>query len=442
MKFREIVENLNRKADSRSVRKFVRKIEFRTRFNTLRELIYHADIYLAEGKLEQCDQILKVAEKISRYLDEDLQGKVPEKVRSLKIITRKKRAKYFEARGDLKEAIARYKLIINMLNLPDEEPFLAEMLMEVGILQEQLGKKKEALDNFTKSIRIYKDKKDDFNFEAALFNCAHVLYDLNFFYKAEEFCRTVIRHYKRKKKMMSPVAHSYLEMANIKEIQEKEEEAKMYYNKALESYRSLNLKVKVSDILNRIGSYEIDENNVSGAIRFFNESLDIKLDVDFTQGKAEIYEIIGDQLRYCNNLEDALAFYNTAYDMLEKSGANKRKIVIKHKIFKIVKHLELTSKDLGTFVEEFKRKEMEIYGTSLLEKLQRVEYRELGGDGAKLETIREWKIPRDFQVNRKFLLYVLRNLSRAHSRLDNQDEFLKYSRMREFVEKNYRKKNQ
>jgi tetratricopeptide (TPR) repeat protein len=438
MEFDEIVKQLESKDNLKDICKYISTLKFEERFNALREMIYHIDIFLSEGNLTGADRMLNLAERLSIFVDENYEDRVPDKVRSLKIIAKKKRAKYFEYKGNHREAIKQYTSIIENLTQAEEESFLSEMLMEIGILEEQMGLKKEALEKFIRASSICKLKGDSFNYEAALFNCAHIYYDMSYYNKAEEYCREVVKHSKKSGKVLSPTAHSYLELANICELFNKDEEAKIYYKKALDSYRLLNEKVKMSDILNRIGTFEMFEGNLISASSIFQESLEVKKNVDYLQGKSNFFEVIGDTLRLAGNPKSALNYYNIAYHLYMESGGDNRKIVVKHKIYKILKGFNLVSKDMGTFIESFKKELPEFSNVIDLEKL---DYAERGWEGERPDSGKDWHIPYRFKVNRKFLFYLVRNLAKIYGLMGKDEDRDKYSRLKDIVEKRYKKKN-
>lgn len=436
MEIKDILEQISGTENRRAIRDYLASLRFETRFNALRELIYHTDLYLAANNHPLADKVLSAAETISRHMDEKSETRNPKDIRALKIITQKKRAKYYDSIGNKKEAQAQYRTIIKGLSLPAEETFLAEMLMELAIIEEQTGQKKEALKKFDQASKIYSARQDPFNYKAALFNCAHVLYDLNFYSKAEEFCRAVIGHKAEKDRIHSPVAHSYLELANIYEIQEKDDKAKAHYRKALEAYSSMNDRIKMSDILNRIGSYEIEEGNTLSASAIFQESLDIKRTVDFMQGRGIFYQAMADACRWGNSPREAIVYYNAAYHYFDEAGCESNKTIIRHSIYKVLRSLGLAREDMGTFVEKYKKKNPDL---SKVEELERIDYGKTYGDGEKLPERGEWHNPRSFRVNRRFLVYLLRNLARVNSMLGREKDFLTYSRLRSTVEEIYKK---
>lgn len=428
------IKNLKSKEE---VEDFISSLRFEIRFNTLRELIYHIDIYFAEKNLDKVEELLSIAEQLSSSLKTHGR-KNKENIRALKIITQKKRAKLYEAQGNYKKAITQYKLIMSGLRIPEEETFLAEMLMEIGILREEMGKKREALKSFDKSSKIYFRKKHLFNFEASLFNCAHVLYDLKYYYKAEEFCKTVIKTYKLTKKLISPVAHSYLELANIRELFGEMQRAKVYYQKALEYYRKLKHKAKASDILNRLGTFEIREGNLSSAEVILLDALYMKEEIDFAEGKAFFFEVMGDVLRFSGNPQDAINYYNEAYFLSKNVGSSSRNLILTHKIYKVLESLDIAEEDIGTFIENFKPQPPHPMKIIIMKKS---EYRKMYGDGYFTKTMNQWYMHKPFTVNRKFLLYVLRNLSKLYRLKNSNQDFIKYSRMREVVEEKYKEEN-
>jgi len=439
MEIEKIIEKLSKEKNRILLGGYIDELSFTERFNTLREIVYHIDIFLAEKEYENIEKLLDISDELSKRLSEEGKSREiedPEKVRTLKIIARKKRAKFYESTGQPQKAINQYLNIIHDLQIPDEETFQAEILMEIGIIEEQIGRKKEAIAKFDRAAKIYKRKDDDFNYTASLFNCAHVLYDLNQYREAEAYCRRVINYHQDTGKNQSPVAHSYLEIANIFEIMSKDRDARIYYEKALHSYRQLSDRVKMSDILNRIGSFEIEEKKYTSAASLFHESLELKRTIDFQQGKANFFLMIADVLNYGGNWEQALDYYNMAYHYYGEVGIESKKLVIKYKIFRILEKIKVTKKDMGTFLEKF---EMLLPKEDPSKKIEKIDYRTIEYDGLSLSKQKEWKFHEKPKVNRKFLIYLLRNLSRVYMKLGREKDYLKFFQIRSMVEKAHKK---
>ncbi|MCD4785995.1 MAG: tetratricopeptide repeat protein [Candidatus Eremiobacteraeota bacterium] len=439
MEIKRIIEKLSKEKNVSLLGDYINELSFTERFNTLREIIYHIDVFLAEKEYDSVKKLLDISDELSLHLNEGNNSKGDDdarKVHTLKIIAKKKRVKYYEAMGDPRKAIDQYLNIIGELQIPEEETFLAEILMEIGIIEEQTGRKKEAITKFDRAAKIYKRKNDDFNYTASLFNCAHVLYDMNKYREAESYCRRVINYHRDTGKTQSPIAHSFLEMANIFEILSKDKEARTYYEKALHSYRQLNDRVKMSDILNRIGSYEVMERKFTSAASLFHESLELKRTIDFQQGKANYFLMIADVLNYAGNKEKALDYYNIAYHYYNEAGIESKKTVIKHKIFRIVEKYKRIRRDMGTFLEKF---ELMFPKEDPSKKIERIDYRTVGIDGIALSKQEGWKFHESSKVNRKFLVYLLRNLSRVYMKLGREKDYLKFFQIRSMVEKAHKK---
>lgn len=440
MEIAKIIEKLATGDNPEVMLKYISDLRFDIRFNTLREIIYHLDLYMAEGNLEHAARLLKVAEKLEELLETDHKFRTDEEqknVRTLKIIARKKKAKYYEARGEREKAIRHYLEIVKDLRLPEEENFLAEILMEIGIIEEQIGRKREAVLKFDKAAKIYKKNNDDFNYMASLFNCAHVFYDLNQYRKAEVYCRNVIQYYQEHKKVQSPIAHSYLEMANINELVKRDKHARAYYEKSLDAYRQLNEKVKMSDIMNRLGSYEMDEGHYASAATTYQEALDLKRTLDFQQGKGVYFFLSAEILRHSGNIETAKEHYNLAYHYFEESGQESKKLIVKHKLYLCGKSYGTAEKDMGTYVEKFKKA---VPDTSKAQGIDRIDYKIISADGRNLPTMKEWEFHSSPKVNRKFLMFLLRNLSRVYLKLGREKDFMKFNQIKKDVEKVYYEK--
>ena len=440
MEIAKIIEKLVTDKNPDKVLDYIYDLRFDLRFNTLREIIYHLDIFLAERNFDNASRLLDIVEKLVDNLDKNHKFKSEEEkknVRTLKIIARKKRAKYYESMGQHEKAIRHYLEIIKELDIPAEETFLAEILMEIGIIEEQIGRKKEAIAKFDKAAKIYKKNSDDFNYLASLFNCAHVFYDLNQYRKAEVYCRNVINYFKENKKVQSPIAHSYLEMANINELKKKNKNAKLFYEKALDAYRRLNEKVKMSDIMNRIGSYEMEEGNYTSAATTYQQALGLKSTLDFQQGKAVFCFLRAEILRQLEDYDSALEYYSLAYHYFEEAGLESKKLIVKHKIFTTMKALGKTERDMGTFIEKFKKIHPNL---KITDSLERIDYKIIGVEGHSLSTSRAWEFYNSPRVNRRFLMFLLRNLSRVHLKLGREKDFHKFSQIKKDVEKVYYEK--
>lgn len=439
MEIEKIIKKLSGEKNAGLLGDYIRELSFTERFNTLREIIYHVDVFLAEKEYDNVKKLLDISDKLSQHLDEGKNSREFDdtgKVHTLKIIAKKKKAKYYEAMGQPQKAINQYLNIIGELQIPGEETFLAEILMEIGIIEEQTGRKREAIAKFDRAAKIYKRKNDDFNYTASLFNCAHVLYDLNQYREAKNYCRRVINYHQDTGKTQSPVAHSFLEMANIFEILSKDKEARTYYQKALHSYRELSNRVKMSDILNRIGSYEVAESKHTSAASLFHESLELKRTIDFQQGKANLFLMIADVLNYGGNKERALDYYNIAYHYYNEAGIESKKTIIKYKIFRIVEKHRRKKRDMGTFLEKF---EIMIPKEDPSKKIEKIDYRTIEFDGVTLSRQKGWEFHERPKVNRKFLIYLLRNLSRVYMKLGREKDYLKFFKIKSMVEKSYKK---
>lgn len=462
MNIENILEKLLTNYQEGMIDEYVLFLRFDQRFNTLREIIYHIDVFLAEKNYEQLLLLLEVSDILVENLeagiinaaddddeDDDEENEITYRSKSkkkktkhdekknsrvLKIIAKKKWAKYYEHIGELNQAVKHYEGILQTLKLPQEENFYAEILMEIGILEEQTGKRKEAILKFEEAAAIYKNRGDTFNYLASVFNCAHVYYDLHQYRKAETYCRKVLKHYQEKKKIHSPIAHSYLEMANIYELREERSRAKQYYEKAFDSYRRLNDKTKMSDIMNRIGGYEMEQGNHTSAASTFQQALDVKRTLDFQQGKGEHFFLMGETLRHTGAYDSALEYYSIAYHYYEQVGIEARKTMLKFKIFLCLKALDKSTKDMGSFVEGYENKYPDL---SKSMEIQRFDYKNLNKDGPNTIKERGAKYFDRPKVNRKFLIYLLRNLARVYSKLKNKGEMQKYREILSSVEKIY-----
>ena len=77
MEIHNIINELINKDNLKVIRDYISTLRFELRFNALRELVYHVDIYLAEENLEQADRLLNAAEKLSRFLGDKYEDRIP-----------------------------------------------------------------------------------------------------------------------------------------------------------------------------------------------------------------------------------------------------------------------------------------------------------------------------------------------------------------------------
>ncbi len=223
----------------------------------------------ARLELNDCKESLKSILKLGKKAKNPLRIEI--KKRSLKtdflhgIILQKK--------GEMEAALDMFLKIKNSLeelNLPIN----TTLLNALGITYSLVGKTKEALDCFKKSVAILENLDNTLDLIRAYNNLGQILWQSHRYEDALKYYLKCLDLSNR----MSSMQHSAIIMLNIGLIQwslGNLDESLEYFEKSLESCQQLGMEAHVSLCLNNIGNIYTQKGNLDKALKCYHEALQI-----------------------------------------------------------------------------------------------------------------------------------------------------------------------
>lgn len=367
----------------------------------LSELIFiHIDIHLAEKNFDLAEELLGIGEEFSRFYNE------PFYLYQLY----KKKAKIAEEKGDMELVFSIYENLIELSLDIGREDIEAEILMEMGIHYERSGDKEEALARFFKANSIYKRLGHKYNYAASLFNIAYIYYDKGDMETSMDYCQQALDA-DESETNHNLESHVNLEFANIFETKKEMLLAKVYYQKALEGYQNGNDRVKASDILYKLGGILGQEKRLPQSLEYYQKSLNYKLDIDYSEALAKYYFMRGRILKDFGMTNKAIKLLEKAYHLFQQLGQEKECLKVKFQIYSIYSRFDERIFYLPEFIKNYKTPSSK---ETTLDKAVKGVYTTRKSDGAKQSHYRENDYKESFQVDRRILSSLLRDLSRAH----------------------------
>jgi tetratricopeptide (TPR) repeat protein/DNA-binding CsgD family transcriptional regulator len=164
---------------------------------------------------------------------------------------------------------------------------------------------------------------------------------LKYFLKSNELCESILR-----KDSSFPynqqVFKNYNNIGSVYLTNNDVENARIYYEKALEINKKLNNQVFYGMIYNNLGIVSKNRKDYAGAFRFYNKSLEIRKILKDTAGIAQV----------CNNLGDCYYLtgdYSKSIDILSKALAYSRQSANLSSQMKAANFLSLAYEKTGNY---------------------------------------------------------------------------------------------
>jgi signal transduction histidine kinase len=199
----------------------------------------------------------------------------------------------------------------------ERNPFpmdLARLLMEIGFVQAQSANFETGLKYYFQAYRIARENRYR-RLEAQLsFRIARGYYFMNQLDLAEEFCRKSLTYAARQNFELDEAMAANL-MGTLSLKRQKFEDAKRYFERALELRKKNNNLLGVAGALGNLGELYDQLNELEKAEEYELEALEIAESADFASGKCYSYVSLGqlylkkkDYARAANYLDKGEAF--------------------------------------------------------------------------------------------------------------------------------------
>lgn len=194
---------------------------------------------------------------------------------------------------------------------------LAAFYNDIGIIKKQKGNYPEALENYQKSLQIYKKLNDQDGISTNYNSIAIIYYYLGDFSRAIEYYQKAFEIF-RKIRSKEGMALSYNNIGMIYSNQGKFTKAIEYYQKSLELKKSLNDKKGIASTYNGIGAVHYYQADYDEAINYFEKSLKIREELNNRKGVAMSLNNIGMIYKSKGDYEQAIKNYKKSLEIREE----------------------------------------------------------------------------------------------------------------------------
>lgn len=197
-------------------------------------------------------------------------------------------------------------------------------LINTGEIYYEMGKQKEALEYWFKSMAVYKQMSHSINANEKSLGL-HGITD-NLIFISRLYCeigelKNFEKHVAEAKEIMKNNPNEYsrlgwigIEWAGCYYGNEKYDEAERLYNEALESFRKVNDEYGIANTLANMGMLQNKKGNTDYALLSLNRSLELYKKVNSLDGQAWVNNIIGNIYNDTQKLELAYKYFHEGYE--------------------------------------------------------------------------------------------------------------------------------
>ncbi len=248
----------------------------------------------------------------------------------------------FYNQGAYQDALANYLESLSLINKAgiDEDKLIASRLEKIGLVYEKQGYSDQAIEYYTKALKVYKKFKDPERIGSILQNIGIIFETLN-------LPDSSLHYY--------DLAVSELEVLNNKELvafvnnnigviynaKGEYDIALQYLEKSLAVYEESGNQRKLAELYHNIGSNKFYRSNYDQALSFFQKSLENALRTDYLAIETQTLSGIAD-------VYEAKEDYRKAYEYLLRSNTMKDSLLNSEKtevIEELITKYETEKKD-------------------------------------------------------------------------------------------------
>jgi len=299
----EVLRILLSRPDGASRRKYLSTLDDGCVETVASQLFCHIDIHVSEGHRAAADTLLRVAEDIADLFE----GEV------FAYLCCRRRARLCRKWGDARGALDAYRRAWRILERSELHEAQVEVLMEMGILQDQAGDRDAALVSFRRAANVCRRERLHFNWAAALFNMASIYLEAG---EEERFHRYAARVARLDRACDFPSHRARLELltANWMDRWGRSAQSVEHYRKALEAYRRVHDRLKASEILAHLGELARLNGQIDATGPLLGEALSERRTLDAREAEARFYYYRGATAWQTGLVEDAAMFYQQALE--------------------------------------------------------------------------------------------------------------------------------
>lgn len=288
-------------------KRLLERLQVEDRRALLRQLQAHVEVHLAQGHRLAAHVLLGISAEVAGDSLELQYG------------VERTRIRWLEQEGlgdDALAAMSRLYEVHRRRRSPPERG--AELAMELGILLDRSGRKKEALKLFRNAAARYHRMNQPYNRAAALFNAASVLYDLGRVGPSLRVCREALEQ--GGEGHLDMEAHIALQMANSHELQGHLDQAVESYQMAAEGYGGLQNRRQESSIRYRLGWLALQRGLPAEAWPQLQQALEVRREHDYGTGLARYHLARAESYRTAGLPESARVHFRACVSLAVALG--------------------------------------------------------------------------------------------------------------------------
>lgn len=416
MAFEDILRNLLSKPDAESRRRYLSTLDDAAAERAASNLFCHIDIHIAEAHRTAADTLLRVAEDIAELFEGEF----------FPYLCSRRRARLCRAWGDTSGALEAYRRAWRVLEKSNLSEAQVDVLMELGILQDEVGDRDGALHSFRRAATICRREQLGFNWAAALFNMASIYLELG---DEERFHRYASRVARLDRTLNFPSHRARLELltANWMDRWGRSAESVEHYRKALDAYRQVHDRLKASEILAHLGEVArlTGQEDVTGPL--LGEALAERRALDAREAEGRFYFYRGVTAWQVGLVAEAAQFFQQALDRFSSLSGDAEQET-RYRLYLCLAALGQVRESLPAFLESRGQSQQSIQQDEpfhdphvgsphpplelAADDHGRPEtYRAPRGEGIQLEDFHNRKRPRTYVVGRGDLAHVMNALA-------------------------------
>ncbi len=222
----------------------------------------------------------------------------------------------FKNGGELDSAIQNYRTAYLIHSKSENQPRMAEAMLNSGLLLQLTGNYPEALKDLSTSLKIYQTLNDTLYMGDALNQLALVYANLGDYETGLESSSKALQMYTSTGDEWG-IAGAYNHMGIILQSAGRPERASGYYEQSIEIYRDLDDQQSVLSLINNLGTIHSDLGNYQEAEEWHSDGLKLSREIESETGELHCLVNLANDQNMLGKLDDALLNYESGMQLAE-----------------------------------------------------------------------------------------------------------------------------
>ena len=229
----------------------------------------------------------------------------------------------YSAEGEVKEALDYYSRSLKIQEEMGDNVAIAGSLNNIASVYYKLGQIKEALEYFSRNLKVY----EEIGFKKGI---ATSLNNIGAIYDEQGQLKEALDYYSRSLKIQeeiggrSGIARSLNNIGVAYKNQGQGTEALEYFNRSFKIFEEIGNKLEIANSLHNIGVIYKTQSQLKEAMDYLSHSLKIREEIGDNEGIAGSLINIGDILHKQGQLKEALAYSLKSLTISQQIGSPER----------------------------------------------------------------------------------------------------------------------